>query len=65
VKRKPNIRVGKYRSIRAAYTDLKPNMTYLAFYKRIKGGMPLDEAVAQPTSPAGRKRAKPLPWEGS
>ena len=62
--RKTNIRLGKYRSLRAAYMDLKPDVTYLAFYKRVKGGMSL-EAAAAPRSKLGRRRRRPLPWEES
>jgi hypothetical protein len=62
--RRSNLRFGNYRSLRAAYLDLKPDMTYLTFYKRVKAGLTPDEATNAPLRKQGRKRRKPLPWEG-
>lgn len=61
--RKSNMRFGNYRSLRHAYLDLKPNMTYLAFYKRVKGGMTPIEAATVNKNNTGRPRRRPLPWE--
>lgn len=61
--RKSNMRFGAYRSLRAAYLDLKPNMTYLAFYKRVKNGMSLEEAATLDRQKGGRQRVAKLPWE--
>jgi hypothetical protein len=61
--RKGNMRFGNYRSLRAAYLDLKPSMTYLAFYKRVKSGMGLIEAATMERQKGGRIRTAPLPWE--
>jgi hypothetical protein len=57
------MRFGAYRSLRAAYMDLKPNMTYLAFYKRVKGGMDPLEAAKLERQKGGRVRRAKLPWE--
>lgn len=61
--RKSNMRFGKYRSLRAAYLDLKPDMTYIAYYKRVKGGMDPIEAAKLVRQKAGRVRRAKLPWE--
>lgn len=61
--RKSNMKHGKYRSLRSMYLALKPDMTYLAFYKRVKAGMNPDEAASLPKANRGRRRARPLPWE--
>lgn len=61
--RKANIRIGNYRSLRHAYLELKPDMTYLAFYKRVKGGMTPEQAATATKSKTGRPRRRPLPWE--
>lgn len=61
--RKSNMRFGAYRSLRAAYMDLKPNMTYIAYYKRVKGGMDPIEAAKLGRQKAGRVRRAKLPWE--
>jgi hypothetical protein len=57
------MRFGPYRSLRAAYMDLKPNMTYMAYYKRVKAGMDPVAAAAHPPAKAGRVRRAKLPWE--
>lgn len=57
------MRLDGYRSLRSAYLALKPNMTYLAFYKRVKGGMSLADAATQERQKGGRVRKAPLPWE--
>ena len=61
--RKSNMKHGTYRSLRSMYLALKPDMTYIAFYKRVKGGMSPEDAAAAPKSNRGRRRARPLPWE--
>jgi hypothetical protein len=61
--RKSNMRFGAYRSLRAAYMDLKPNMTYIAYYKRVKAGMDPIEAATLVRQKAGRVRRAKLPWE--
>lgn len=61
--RKSNMRFGYYRSLRHAYMDLKPDMTYLAFYKRVKRGMSPEDAAKTARSKTGRPRRRPLPWE--
>lgn len=61
--RKSNMRSEKYRSLRAAYLDLKPDMTYHAFYKRVKGGMAVEEAATLVRQKGGRVRRAKLPWE--
>jgi len=61
--RKSNMRFGQYRSLRAAYLDLKPDITYLAFYKRVKGGMDPLEAAKLGRQRGGRARKAKLPWE--
>lgn len=62
--RRSNLRVGNYRSLRQMYLDLKPEITYLAFYKRVKGGMDPYEAARLPRQKGGRPRKRKLMWEG-
>lgn len=57
------MRFGPYRSLRAAYMDLKPDMTYIAYYKRVKAGMDPYEAATLVRQKAGRVRRAKLPWE--
>jgi hypothetical protein len=62
--RRSNRRYGNYRSLRHMYNDLKPDITYVAFYKRVvKGGMDPLVAAKAPKGFSGRRRSKPLPWE--
>lgn len=61
--RKSNMRFGTYRSLRHAYLDLKPDMTYVAFYKRVKAGMTPEDAAKQARQKGGRVRRLKLPWE--
>jgi hypothetical protein len=63
--RRSNLTYGNYRSLRQMYLALKPDMTYLAFYKRVKAGMKPEDAAAAPKSTRGRKRRRPLPWENA
>jgi hypothetical protein len=46
--RRSNRRYGNYRSLRHMYNELKPDMTYVAFYKRDKTLMhPFDRGVVK------------------
>lgn len=61
--RKGNIKHGTWRSLRHAYMELRPNMTYVAFYKRVKSGMTPEDAAKTERQKGGRVRRLKLPWE--
>lgn len=49
----------RYPSLFAAYKELQPNLTFVSLCRRIRNGMPVDDAFAKPVPKSGGRGFQP------